>query len=396
MVTPVNNFRVVKPFMPTLSHLALVKVAIALYNDFGVETLEAVFTDIQHGNSQACEQEKQKNQEMNYKRAKKSLLFIPPHLRKSVLRAIHGLQFAVSHWQIHHTRSLQLKDGEYTILWRCDGTVDTIKTFEKLVLDKNIDIRKRFEIACMQCLEKQLPILWKEMNTSGTARNFKANRNSVMDFWIRWMRDGSKVPWTQAAREYLAPPRETHGTLIPRFSSLFPFLQMADRRKFLKFLQYTPLDDLRFCLYAVTKEEEDKILKLDPSSILHLYLNWPLQSLFMETAERMWTYIDASSFCRLVFFILRIKIIEKDFDYNRLFVEFWSRSPNHFKEQAEQCPVLSKKIDSYFNEIRRKRKADKDEQTNSKKKVLCSQRKQNKWSRKKLNLLSSSPRTKKM
>ncbi|GBN78665.1 hypothetical protein AVEN_36349-1 [Araneus ventricosus] len=112
---------------------------------------------------------------------------------------------------------------------------------------------------------------------------------------------------------------------------------------------WAKLDDFRFYLYAATKKEEEQILGTNFQTLLFLYLDWPLQSFFLETAEKVWHLIDKSTFNVLLRLICDYEEFKKDFDYARLFADFWNRSSNIWRESAED-PHLSKKID----EIRRR------------------------------------------
>ncbi|GBN89765.1 hypothetical protein AVEN_74376-1 [Araneus ventricosus] len=140
--------KIVKPFMPSFFHIALIKVAVPLFNDFDIITLNMVFTEIQHGNSTASNDGSQENGDVNYYRAKAHLLWILGHLRKRVLEVVTGMNQEVRKWKQDHDYIFKTWVKECTFYWKPDGTIDTIKTAEKLVLNKNINIRKRFELAC--------------------------------------------------------------------------------------------------------------------------------------------------------------------------------------------------------------------------------------------------------
>ncbi|GBM65678.1 hypothetical protein AVEN_148267-1 [Araneus ventricosus] len=276
-----------------------------------------------------------KLENLKVNRAKESLLFIPDHLRKTVLESFRGLHYEIENWRTEHMDDINYK---YTINLRPEGTVDRIETAYHMVLDKRINIRKRFEMACMYCLEKRIRTLWAEMEASGQTDIFETDDNTMVRFWVRWMREGSRVPWTQAAREYLDPPSSSK-VPIPRFSAFLPLLRPEDRQRFLTSLRFATPDDLRFCLYALTKEEEEQILKLDVSGLLCLYLDWPLQRFFLETARKVWDYMDNDSFRNVLDNIIYKKYRRKKLDYSELFRGFWNSSPNHLRRRCERLPI---------------------------------------------------------
>ncbi|GBO07297.1 hypothetical protein AVEN_271492-1 [Araneus ventricosus] len=292
----VDDSRIVAPFLPSLSHISTVKVALSLFNEFGGVNSNITLREIQTGNTAAsivCFEEKG---ERKFKTTKKNLAFIPELLRKKVLEAAEGLIHTVRYWKVCNATFFNLKRGEFVIHWRSDGTIDTVKTVQQLVLDESINIRKRFEIACKYGLERNIRILWAEMQPSDQTENFDTAYNYLEQFWVRWMRHGSRVPWMQEASEYFKHARGYFSTGFTRFSWFFSYLQPGDRQKFLKEMEFAEDDDLRLCLHAMTKEEEEKILKANVALVLLNCLRWPLQNLFLETVQKTWKYIDESKF----------------------------------------------------------------------------------------------------
>ncbi|GBO27313.1 hypothetical protein AVEN_114727-1 [Araneus ventricosus] len=185
------------------------------------------------------------------------------------------------------------------------------------------------------------------------------------------MLDGSWVPWIQ-----LPPPRgyPRQWIWIPKFSEVLTALQPEERKWFLNRLRFASDDDFRSCLYSVTKEEEEQIVKTHARRILLLHLKWPLQSLFLETAENMFHFIGVECFRFLLKKLLVLKDLKEeglkeDCNYSALFEEFWYRSPRHLKESVIVDPYLSRRMNSNFDAMRRKRKADEDAQINPKKKI---------------------------
>ncbi|GBM38987.1 hypothetical protein AVEN_70174-1 [Araneus ventricosus] len=341
------------PLLPSLLHLAVVKESMNLYNDFHTETLDEAYRRIQQGNSMASEDSE------NYpgcNSAQKKLIRIPPLLRKRVREAIHGLKSGVELWRKEHSSILELDDGECIFYWRCDGTIDTVKTAEHLVLNSNIDIRKRFYIACMYCLEKSIQTLWAEIEATGKTEDLETTDYCAARFWVRWLLDESRLPWKQATRQYLSISYPAI-----RFSSFLPSLRPEERFSFLCTFNFATYDDLRFCLYSLTAKEEKEILRLCSITVLRSYLQWPLRSLFLETAEKMWKYIDERKYV-ILDDLLSSRINRKVFDFYDLLECFWNTSPNSFREGAKEIPHLSEKVESCFHEMNRKRKAHSDEE----------------------------------
>ncbi|GBN18791.1 hypothetical protein AVEN_39716-1 [Araneus ventricosus] len=81
----------------------------------------------------------------------------------------------------------------------------------------------------MYCLVNSVQTLWAELKENGETEDYEKSEN-VEHFWVKWMREGTRVTWTEATREYIDPDwirfpmRST-----PRFSDLFSELKPRDR-----------------------------------------------------------------------------------------------------------------------------------------------------------------------
>ncbi|GBN89445.1 hypothetical protein AVEN_109615-1 [Araneus ventricosus] len=135
MAAPVYESRIFIPILPSLSHFAAVTVAVPLFKDFGMEMLDKVFTDIQHGKPTASNEGNKEDRGFNYNRAKENLLLIPRHLRKNVLEVVNVMHWAVEFWRREHSGILKFKDGKDFFHWRSDGTIDTIKIASTFLYD---------------------------------------------------------------------------------------------------------------------------------------------------------------------------------------------------------------------------------------------------------------------
>ncbi|CAL1262278.1 unnamed protein product [Larinioides sclopetarius] len=357
MAKPNEDSRIVVPFLPGLSHISLVKLAVSLFEDLGGFKSNIRFTGIQTENSAAHIEFFEEDKEGNYKTTKKDLDFVPALLRKKVLEAIEGLQNASQHWKQYHSIFLELKDENITFHWRFDGIIDTIKTVQHLVLDKHILIRKRFRIACRYCLVESILKLWSEMGGFSTIEHDETSYSPMEQFWIKWMYQRCPKPWRQVAVEYFKHGRGYPLHQLVRYSNFFPFEQPEDRRRNLFHVEIIDGDDLLLCLYTLTKEEGLLERGKYALKVLGLYLKWPLQILFLETAEKLRNYIDYRDFMRLLYSIFAQKSLCDDFDYHELFETFWGGSPNIFQYIAKQDPHLNKTIDLWLEKMRQRREA---------------------------------------
>ncbi|GBN18549.1 hypothetical protein AVEN_162310-1 [Araneus ventricosus] len=125
MAVPGEDSRIINPLMPSFFHLAVVKVALPLFNDFDIKSLMSAFTDIQQKNSARFNEGCQNYLKANTAEAK--LQFIPAHLRERVLNAVKGLHWAVRRWKCDHSAILTIKVEKCIFNWRSDGTINKLK-----------------------------------------------------------------------------------------------------------------------------------------------------------------------------------------------------------------------------------------------------------------------------
>ncbi|GBO46324.1 hypothetical protein AVEN_65740-1, partial [Araneus ventricosus] len=105
----------------------------------------------------------QDNSDVNYRRAKDILLFIPESLRERVLIAHRDPQCSVKWWRWEHPDILRFKDEECCFHWRPDGSIDTIRNVHHTVLGEDIGISDKSEIACKYSLVDRITTSWVGM-----------------------------------------------------------------------------------------------------------------------------------------------------------------------------------------------------------------------------------------
>ncbi|GBM20311.1 hypothetical protein AVEN_195869-1 [Araneus ventricosus] len=343
--------RIFKPFLPSLLHFATVKVAVALCNDFHLVTLQHAFGNIKAGKVNVLFGNDELPLMLEIQRAQEKLRSIPGCLRKRVMEAVHGLIYVSRQWRDDQYRILRSECEDCNFYWRSDGRIDGNKTAQHFVQNANIDFRKRFALACKYCLQESIQTLWPEVEASGETDGLGMDLNYMVRFWVIRMRDGSRVPQTQDLRKFFS--NLLHCLMAPRLCSFFPSVRPEKRENYFFFIKLAEDDDCLSCLYAMTEEEQKLMAKRFPLKLLNIAMEWPLRSIFVETVEKMWNYIDARCFRDLMDLFFEKESAWKDFDYYELFEVFWNSSPIHLRESVKKIPYLRAKIDFCLNEIRK-------------------------------------------
>ncbi|GBM48026.1 hypothetical protein AVEN_34356-1 [Araneus ventricosus] len=230
-------------------------------------------------------------------------------------------------------------EQKFTLICRSEGTIDRTKTAEKIVRDENVDIKTRFQIACIYCLEDSVQSLWTTLDVNSETEEyetpFNTRVNGMVHLWVYWMSEGPRYPFGLLAREDCALKcllLRSNGS-VPKFYPLIRSLSPEHRREYFKYLSLSDVDDFRSCLYHVTNEEQKEIMKLHARRVLLIHMEWPLACVFLDVAEKMWEFLSYSSFTHVLELLVFAKN-KADFDYEHLTAEFWKRCPDDFRKNA--------------------------------------------------------------
>ncbi|GBM14348.1 hypothetical protein AVEN_55341-1 [Araneus ventricosus] len=146
--------------MPSLEHIALVKVATTLWNQDDIRALiEKFYSEIVSGR-----RIREKWQVIEDKVVEKlPQLSQPEPLKSEILGFIKPIGSQILKWLEYHIKNCQLHMKLPNLCWTPEGTVDKKKTAEVLSKDENLDITRRYELACIYCLEDDIPELWNKI-----------------------------------------------------------------------------------------------------------------------------------------------------------------------------------------------------------------------------------------
>ncbi|GBM03276.1 hypothetical protein AVEN_142562-1 [Araneus ventricosus] len=292
-------------------------------------------------------------------KAAEKLPFLPNSLKTSVCKYIQSLHVESEDWIKDHMFLLNLDPLHCNLVyktifcWKSDGTINRVKTAKKIAQNKNIDPNSRFILACTYFLEDEVLAIWhghkevkkKSMRIKGT--------NSAVRFWMKWLKKGSVTPWRLMVDDYFSFPCFRRSDIPLRFSSFFPYLSQESRANYFGYfdlgLQCFDKDGFFSYLCEIDEAERTELLQLIPRDALRYCLKWPFQTLFIEMANQLESYMKGSDF-EIVFLEIVSSIMcgLHDFDYVELLKEFWNLSPS-FKEEIKKCEIFSKVMEAILN-----------------------------------------------
>ncbi|GIY96547.1 uncharacterized protein CEXT_556901 [Caerostris extrusa] len=334
-------------YVLTLEEMAIIKIAVALYNDPVLRPFIDKLRVNDRVASFSCEYNFREWNVIFEKAMTRISTFVPALLQKKVVNLLKTIHNEIERWWAdHHVFFILLSniDIHGNLCWKSEGTIDRIKTVKKLVQMEELGVSTRLLLACTYFLEKEISILWNKMSPLDKLVIHRITGNISVEFWGKCLKRRN-TPWTNLAKKYLQPPEGW--VLEPsriRLSSFYHALSSGAKRDFTAcFVRPERIhnDDLRFCLFQMNEIEKKEMLETYPHIILDTLLQWPLQSLFMKIADLVWDHLPECEYLNLLHIILYRKILKEmnDFDYIQLLAEFWKHSPSHFKDHVKNDPV---------------------------------------------------------
>ncbi|GBO22522.1 hypothetical protein AVEN_16474-1 [Araneus ventricosus] len=294
---------------------------------------------------------------VNKVKDKVSKLELPKSLTKRMIHIVHPIGVEIRRWkEIHQDRfSILLEDINLRVwvklCWTTAGTIDDKKTAEALIRCDVLDVQKRFQLACVYCLEDYIPLLWEELHRD--LKDLYQNENSssvpyfcwphilkgeldVLDFLWRtsdrkltsfnqWAFEHSAEEGNKTAAEYFFQ-KLTHEE---REASLMRTAHVVLAYANIYFLERRRFDLVCYFLTLMTPEQQMELVKARPIEVLSCFFDWPLQDLLLENAGLIWTFLPPSGYDYL------LHDMADRFDYHyfpKLFQEFFMQSPLDFQK----------------------------------------------------------------
>ncbi|GFU31050.1 uncharacterized protein TNCV_4468251 [Trichonephila clavipes] len=321
--------------MLTLKRIIVVKIVTDFFNDCDTRKI------INHSEDETWK---------NTIREKTSAFHIPLTLEEDIIALIKPIESEVFDWMEDH-------DGIFTIEQECslkfcfnaDGTVDRVKTADSLIHSKWLNEQMRFVLACQYLSSRDILAFFKKMcrkarslirlKYSEANENFNVHEENV----VRWVQqykaekmfESKSMCWCYICYNWTAASLQSRllDDLLEDYCTCLLDQVFEDTNK---------VHVARFCLFRMSVDRREDLLKHFPLKVLRIYLCWPCHHFFLDAANKVWNLLPGNHFCCLLHIIICQKIVDlwEDFDYVELLRQFWRRSPDHLKQCVEGTDIF--------------------------------------------------------
>ncbi|GFT46298.1 hypothetical protein NPIL_579721 [Nephila pilipes] len=139
--------------LPTLQHLAGVKVAVALYTN---PELIAIEMKLNWFSWNFIHEQ--------YAREKVSYCALPEMLQEKVVSIMKTLSSERNKWLLYHGEFFGYDIYKINNLWNSLGVIDRFETAKRLVECEDLKLKDRFKFACYYGIRKKVKQLWKKLS----------------------------------------------------------------------------------------------------------------------------------------------------------------------------------------------------------------------------------------
>ncbi|GIY41905.1 ANK_REP_REGION domain-containing protein [Caerostris darwini] len=357
--------------MPSLKHMALRTITASLWNQKDIKHLAAlfcfqpIFNNDEHQQWQTIVEEKVKQN--IYK------LVMPESLISELIKLIKPIGLEILKWIMSHEKIL----GDSCILnrlfWTSLGTVNYKKTAEFLITDDQLDLVKRYKIACVYCLYNDIPALWEKLSEN-ERMNFCCKDNpsrlvqhELVLLWTSIIKGEAnkfnrriKLRWEECTlNQYAFKYAACSGNKIAT-EYFFQKLTLKEREECLvettqcvakarcdtysscsfDFPKESYCDVIAYLLSQCNEVEQIQVFQKYPYRVLKCFMSWPWQDLFIQIVGHIWTSLPKFDYNTLLW-ILTENLNMFGYNYHKIIREFWLQSPISYKNFVinRQCRI---------------------------------------------------------
>ncbi|GBN68244.1 hypothetical protein AVEN_68596-1 [Araneus ventricosus] len=286
-------------------------------------------------------------------------LELPESLMKQMIDIVGPIGLQIKRWKesLEYHLSIEIQEiilpNSAKLCWTSAGSINNRKTAEELVRCDALDVVQRYKLACINCLEDYIPLLWEKLPEDSKMRFLRAGipspklefcwpyitrgELSELDYLLstsdrnltsfnQWAFEHSVEHDNKTAAEYFFL-KLRHGE---RKASLMRTVEAALRNTYIsKNEEHSEI--LCYLLSLMSPEKQIEKFKERPIDVLWLFLDWPRQDLFLENAGLLWTFLPPSAYGDL-----RLQMVNSFTGsyqcFPKLFQEFFIQSSVDFKK----------------------------------------------------------------
>ncbi|GBM29163.1 hypothetical protein AVEN_97437-1 [Araneus ventricosus] len=302
-------------------------------------------------------------------------LGLPESLTVQLVDTVRPMGRQLRRWKVFHEEYLQDSHDEEIyfdvpilgkVCWTSAGAVDYRKTAEELVRSDVIHAVKKFKLACLYCLEDCISLIWQELPNENkkyfcNKRGRRLQNGALgLQFWWPYIVKGEESKLDNLTRPYRRDQITFHQYAFQcsaekgnKIAAGYFFQKLTHEQKEASLMSTTRAivasrnaipdvchenfpkekisDVLCYLLSLMTPDQQMQIFQEEPSNVLAFFLEWPLQDIFSEIADRIWDFVPVREYD----FVL--KQMDEGFKNSgdnciKLFQEFFLRIPYDFRK----------------------------------------------------------------
>ncbi|GFU35302.1 uncharacterized protein NPIL_288771 [Nephila pilipes] len=241
-------------------------------------------------------------------------------------------------------------DVRNVLSWRSIGIIDRFESARNLIRNEKSQMSPRLYVACKYYFEEDAQRLYRNMSSNDQqVIRRKWERSVSMRHWYRALVNNEALDWEQISRNI------TEDEFFLRNYNGVPYFFTRLRGREIRYmciatcLEFKLLRsfDVYFCLHQFHADELNNVItRLTRNQMLQIFdsfLNWPLQSKFLDVVNRFKTRLDKEIFMFLIVGLLhKLECGWKDYEYANILKIFWDEFPSYHSSFEKKQDVLDR------------------------------------------------------
>ncbi|GBM94137.1 hypothetical protein AVEN_57000-1 [Araneus ventricosus] len=333
-------------YMPSLLHIASVKIVSHLLKDFEIGRMLDKDRPMRSRHYEPWRIELWRSIERT---AEEKLPPLPPSLGTKVVGFLRPMYYQVIGWlldnDLYWVGHIYFYIKCDVFCWKSDGRIDRERTAKEIIHKELFDLKDCFILACTYYLTHEIIVLWGRIKKDRLKRSCRKGINPAVRFWMKYLKKGQVKPMDELTKKYFHPLNVGPKDISFRLSCYFSFLPQEFRQFYLLSHLFSTIhtDDIALCLNQMDERERMELFQLNPTNALIHCIQWPFYALFLKAANEFSSYLRLDDFYRVLDHMITFYILE-GWDFYEPFNEFWNLIPDSYKDEI-------KEDEKYFNVI---------------------------------------------